>query len=213
MSSKGNILIFGGSFDPPHLGHKAMLEHVLGTLYKRHPVSRVLIMPSNIQPLKGGEFSSASHRLAMCGIQFNTDKIDKDLVKGLELIVSDHEIKKGGITYTIDTIRHLKGLYPEQKLYLLIGEDSFFDIEKWKEPAELLSLCNIIVLAREGTKKCISSYIERIKEEYKANIILIDDFDHPASSTEVRLEILKGDEPKYMDDDVLAYISKNKLYR
>lgn len=217
---KDLILLFGGSFDPPHLGHKAMLEHVIRSLASKASILKVFIIPSNVQPLKEHELSSAPQRLAMCELQFASHKMDKDMLKGLELIVSDYEINKGGLSYTVDTLRHFKELYPNKSIYILMGEDSFLDIERWKSPKELFSLCKLVVLSRASLKEEKSpayvglfGYMEKIKKEYNADISILNDFKHPASSTILRQELSKGQKPNYIDDDVWEYIVNNNLYK
>jgi nicotinate-nucleotide adenylyltransferase len=211
---KNSVLLFGGSFDPPHLGHKAMLLHVLKTL----SISKVIILPCNIQPLKAKEFSPAADRLSMCKIQF----ADPDsLSRNLELTVSDYEIKKKGLSYTVDTVKYFKELYPEARIYVLMGEDSFLDIEKWKSPKELFSICSIVVVPRNNSVNKKSDvfikFVEKIKKEYCADIIIIDEFDHPASSTEIRLKLLEGLKSEYLeeylDKDVFNYIRSHNLYK
>jgi nicotinate-nucleotide adenylyltransferase len=211
---KNSVLLFGGSFDPPHLGHKAMLLHVLKTL----SISKVIILPCNIQPLKNKEFSLASDRFSMCKIQF----ADPDsLSRNLELTVSDYEIKKKGLSYTVDTVKYFKELYPEARIYVLMGEDSFLDIEKWKSPKELLSLCSVVVLPRNKSlnKKddVFVKFVEKIKKEYGADIIIMDGFNHPASSTELRQNLYEDLNSKYLeeylDKDVFNYIRSHNLYK
>jgi nicotinate-nucleotide adenylyltransferase len=228
---KASVLLFGGSFDPPHLGHKAMLQHVLKTI----PISKVIILPCNIQPLKVKEFSPAADRLSMCKIQFDTSKfIDKDKtidtsklvvannpLLNIEISVSDYEIKKKGLSYTVDTVKHFKELCPEDKIYVLMGEDSFLDIEKWKSPKDLFTLCSMVVLPRNKTAHkdpgALIEHAKKIKKEYGADMIIMDEFDHPASSTEIRLKLLEGLRSEYLeeylDKDVLDYISSHNLYK
>ena len=216
----GSVLVFGGSFDPPHLGHKALLEHVL----KNINVSKVIIIPCYIQPLKDKDFSSAEHRLAMSRIQFTLEKfaIGRSNYKDIELLVSDHEIKRGGASYTVDTVKHFRNVYPGRKIIVLMGEDSFWDIEKWKDSSVLFGLCSMIVVTRPSNDKenssaknvsSLFSYVEKIKHEYSCDVELIDDFQDPASSTLLRREISEGSDPKYLDGDVMEYINKKNLYK
>ena len=95
MSEK--IIIFGGSFDPPHQGHKALVEHVK----KLFMPDRFIIVPCFIQPLKGGQSADAQSRLDMVKLLFGS----------ADFLVSDHEIKKGDVSYSIDTIMHFKELF------------------------------------------------------------------------------------------------------
>lgn len=185
MSKK--LLIFGGSFDPPHQGHKAMV----GTVCSLLKPDLVLIVPCYIQPLKIKNSATAEQRLAMTRIMF-PDK---------EYVVSDYEVNKGGTSYTIDTLRYLSKVYKDYELYLMVGEDSYFNFSEWKNFEEILKNYNVIVLARQG---------KGLKNRYPfaKSVQFITEFSHPASSTEAR-----AGNTKYIDEKVLEYINSNGLYR
>jgi len=181
------LLLFGGSFDPPHLGHKAMLEAALLLV---NP-DLVLIMPCYIQPLKIENSASAKHRLKMAKLMFPEKKY----------VVSDHEIEKGGKSYTVDTLRYLKREYKGHEIYVLIGEDSYSSLQQWKDFEKLLSDYNIVVVARQG-------HGLKDKFPFAKDITFISDFSHPASSTSARAGDLK-----YIDPKVIEYIKANDLYK
>ena len=97
------IGIYGGSFDPVHKGHRLLAEN----LSKEINADKVFIIPAAVSPFKKGSVASDVDRLAMCTLAFSDDLYE----------ISDWEIKKGGKSYTVDTLREFKKLYPEDKLY------------------------------------------------------------------------------------------------
>jgi nicotinate-nucleotide adenylyltransferase len=180
------ILLFGGSFDPPHEGHKLMLQYAA----KAVSPDDIVVVPCFIQPIKGAQSASAEDRLNMLRILLADDEID----------VSDHEVKKGGLSYTVDTVEHFIGVYGDCELFLLIGQDSYETIDKWKDYERLLKMCRLVVVSRENSKK------EYSIEEVGRNIF-IKGFYHPVSSTEIR----KGKQES--TPEVMQYIREKGLYK
>uniref|UniRef100_A0A7C4UAK6 Probable nicotinate-nucleotide adenylyltransferase n=1 Tax=candidate division WOR-3 bacterium TaxID=2052148 RepID=A0A7C4UAK6_UNCW3 len=182
------ICIFGGSFDPIHLGHIIPLKD----LQDYFDIKKVIFVPANISPFKEGRnFASSEHRINMIKIS----------IKGDEFFdVSDYEIKKGGVSYTIDTLRYFKSEY--NKIGLIIGEDNLKDFRKWKEWEEILKLSKVFVLRRKGYKgKIIEGMIP-----VNSRIIEI-------SSSEIRERIISGKEIRHLvKEGVAEYIYKNRLY-
>jgi nicotinate-nucleotide adenylyltransferase len=184
---KKKLLMFGGSFDPPHLGHKAMVEAACSLI---HP-DLVMIVPCYIQPLKIKSTATAEQRMEMTRLMFDDKKY----------VISDHEIKRGGTSYTIDTLKYLERTYKGYKIFLLIGEDSYFNFVEWKSFEEILKNYNVVVVARQGKGL-------RNKFPFAKFLHFVTDFSHPASSTAVRA----GDF-QYVGPKVLEYIKSNGLYR
>ncbi len=180
------LLVFGGSFDPPHQGHKAMVEVTCELIRP----DLVLIIPCYIQPLKTKNTASAEHRLKMAKIVFDDKRY----------LVSDHEIQRGGTSYTIDTLKYLQKTYKGHRIYLLIGEDSYSNFVEWKNFEEILRDYDLVVVARQGKNL-------KDKFPFAKHIQFITDFLHPASSTSIR----QGDFT-YVDPRVLKYIKANGLY-
>lgn len=136
--SKQGIGILGGSFDPVHLGHLWMAEAALGQL----PIDHVRWIPAATSPLKlRGPVASNAQRLQMLqlalsgrqGHQIDTWELDRD-----------------EISYTIDTLKHLRSTHPDQPLYLVIGADSLASFGRWKDPVGILEICTLAVIARGG---------------------------------------------------------------
>lgn len=135
---RGRIGIFGGTFDPPHIGHLIIAEAARDQL----GLERVLFMPAARAPHKrGARTAPANHRLAMV----------RAAVRGVPRFhASDFEIRKGGVSFTVDTVRFLRSIFPSKEIWLLLGSDNLQDFSTWKSPKDLLSMCRIAVYERPG---------------------------------------------------------------
>ena len=130
------IGIFGGSFDPVHIEHVRLAEAAVESL----ALDALLIMPAHTPPHKTDKaLSSDGDRLEMCRLAFEGCKKTQ---------VSDYEMRAGGTSFTYLTCRHFRKLYPEAKLYWLVGTDMLRDFPSWKNPEEILSLATLAVCAR-----------------------------------------------------------------
>jgi len=181
------IGIYGGAFDPPHSGHINGAENAIKFL----SLDRLFILPAYVSPLKNESETSATDRLNMCLISFTNEKET----------VSDFEIKSGGISYTKDTVKHFRNLFPHDELYLIIGTDQAQHFFKWKEPEYILSEATVAVMPRYG---------EKIPEISIKNHILIDMPVTEISSTEIRKNILENN--KFIPEKVRDYIKNHGLY-
>jgi len=133
-----NVGILGGTFDPVHHGHLIAAQWVLEAL----ALDRVLFVPCFCPPHKpNGAIATPGERLDMVTLATSEDP-------GLE--ASDVEVLRGGASYTIDTVRHLKRQYPETRFVLIVGSDAFAEIVSWKEHERLLDEVRIVVMVRGG---------------------------------------------------------------
>ncbi|TCK04017.1 nicotinate (nicotinamide) nucleotide adenylyltransferase [Phorcysia thermohydrogeniphila] len=128
--------LFGGSFNPVHFGHLILARDVLETLN----LEKVIFVPAYLQPLKGELLIPPEVRLALL----------KASIKGEEgFEVWDYEIREGGISYTVETLREFHRIHGEKPLFMM-GADSFNSFHLWKEPKEILKLAKILILLRPG---------------------------------------------------------------
>ncbi|MDP4153860.1 MAG: nicotinate (nicotinamide) nucleotide adenylyltransferase [Bacillota bacterium] len=157
------IGIYGGTFNPPHFGHVNLAKNAIKAL----ELDKLLIIPTALPPHKSADESvEQSERLEMTRIAFEEVK---------DAVVSDIELRRGGISYTIDTLNEIKRLVgPEDKLYLLMGSDMFNMIEKWRQFKDIFKLCTIAVFERENGDTKLSEYVLYIKEKYNADIVFIE---------------------------------------
>jgi len=194
------IIIFGGSFDPPHQGHRMLADHVRNILKPE----KIIIVPCFIQPLKNTQAAPAEHRLQMARLMFGNSNF----------LVSDYEIKKGEVSYSVDTINHFIEFFKGADLFFLMGEDSFMGIEKWKKYEELLGLCKYIVVSRtKDDSSKLRMFASNIENKYNTEIHVVDDFYNPASSTEMREKLFRGIKPEYISPNIFNYIRTNDLYK
>jgi nicotinate-nucleotide adenylyltransferase len=184
------IGILGGAFNPPHIGHLVLATQIL----ERVKLDKVFFIPTNISPHKESENVSADDRLKMVQLAVSDNKAFK---------VLDLEIKRGGVSYTIDTIKELKSKYPGDEFYLIIGSDLANNFSSWKDSKELDRIAKIVVAQRDN-------YPLKIENDFiVVNITQID-----LSSSQIR-ELIKKEKPidKLVPAKVLDYIKKHKLYK
>jgi nicotinate-nucleotide adenylyltransferase len=132
--------IFGGSFDPPHVGHLLVAVDAL----ERLGLDRMVLVPAAQQPLKvaaGGSHATAQQRLAMTRLLVAGDP---------RFEVDPIEIERGGISFTVDTLEALAARWPGAELFLLAGADVLGTFHRWREPERIRSLATLVVLARDG---------------------------------------------------------------
>jgi nicotinate-nucleotide adenylyltransferase len=212
--------ILGGTFNPIHYGHLAAAEEIRNRL----GLERVLFIPSFIPPHKQEEnVPSFVHRMEMVRLSI----ADNPLFE-----LSDIEIKRGGRSYTIDTIETLRRTRHESELYFITGIDSFLEIQTWGRWEKLMTLCRFVVLSRPGYRFDELSRIDFMKfaEEKLAELDqgscshavvqsgpvvifleLIPLYD--ISSTDIRRRVKEGRSIKYLlPDPVEKYIINNNLY-
>lgn len=189
--------IFGGAFDPPHIGH----ERLAALCSERLGLEELIIAPTFHSPHKPTPFTDYEHRLNMCRAVFNK-KI---------YTVSDIERQIGGEGYTIIMLRKLKEMYPKgTKFFLIIGGDMLFGFARWYRYESILKECTVTAAAREE-----DSYADML--EYAAELGHVKVLNLPVteiSSTEIRKRIERGESTEgLLSDSVSEYIKANGLYK
>ena len=192
--------IFGGTFNPPHLGHRFMLESI-ATLPE---FEKILVLPSKTPPHKKGEILSAEHRVKMCKIAF-------DGVKKAKLCLD--ELYLEGKSYTVNTLKS----FNEKNVLnpaLIIGGDSLVNFHKWYKYEEILFLAELYVYKRSGVSDELLLSAKENLEKLGGKITLLDIYPPEISSSMIREAFLKGKEPReFLNPQVLDYIRKNVLYK
>ncbi len=191
------IGVFGGTFNPPHKGHGRLINSAADII----GMDKVLIIPSCIPPHKmPGKLASGDERMEMCRIAFGSDS---------RFEISSVELDRGSKSYTVETLRELKKIYPDDELYFIIGSDMLKTFTQWYKWEEILELAFICAASREeGFKADLSVYTPAQREK----IFFLDIEPFEVSSTEIRVEIAKGKESSLIDPKVYEYIEKNNLY-
>ncbi|NTW82233.1 MAG: nicotinate (nicotinamide) nucleotide adenylyltransferase [Chlorobiaceae bacterium] len=198
-----NLAVFGGTFDPPHNGHLALC------LFARElfDIDRIIISVSN-NPLKKTRGATDSHRKHMA--ELLAAEIN---LTGLSCEVSGWELEKRQPSYTVDLLRHIKNLYPDAGITLLIGEDSFREFPLWKEHETLCSLYRIAVFRRITAEKESVPAITVEGKDRQENVTFID-FTYPVSSTDIREFAATGRSiESLVPPSIRRYITDQGLYR
>ena len=193
-------IIFGGSFDPVHIGHIILARDIR----ERLNAQEVIFVPTAQAPLKGKHRASASDRLNMLKLALEKEKY---------FTIEDYEIKRGGISYTVYTVEYLKQKYKDEELFLLLGSDSFLRFHMWKDPYKILEMVKLIVVDREGKLNEAKEYIEKRFKSFKERILLFSIRRIDISSTEIRKRVKEGKSIYCMvPEKVEEYIRERKLY-
>ena len=198
------IGIFGGSFDPVHLAHLWIGQAAWESL----SLDRLLWIPSRTQPLKpNGPVASNSQRTEMLRLALAGRS-------GFE--VDEREIRREGVSYSVDTVAELKSEFPRDDLFLIVGSDSLASMRQWHAPEKLLNLASLAVVQRGGETEIdftvLSGMVseERIAE-FRSLVIPMPLIE--ISSSEIRLRVEQGRSIRYLvPHPVESYIGANQLY-
>lgn len=174
------ICIYGGSFNPPHLGHTAALRAVRAAIEP----DVTLVIPDRIPPHKELTPGSPepSERLLMTMLAFSSEP-------GVE--VSDMELHRSGKSYTVDTVRELRDCNPDAELYLVVGTDMLTTFEQWHDYRALLAQVTLVALARTGDEHAeVERFSAYLRQTYGARVIALPAEPIPVTSTDVRLSLI-----------------------
>lgn len=195
------IGVFGGTFNPIHNGHL----HLCYNCAERLELDRILLIPTHRPPHKtANDLASDQDRLRMCALAVDGDPLFE---------VSDLEIQRAGVSYTVDTLHTLRERFPEDELYFILGSDMLFIFDRWHRYEEILTLCTVVAGAREGEE------LERMRDYHQTVLggtpkVKLLPFDAlPMSSTSLRraIRVEKG-QAEGLPPAVAAYIAKHGLY-
>lgn len=194
--------IMGGTFNPIHTGHLLLAQWALEEV----GLDGVLFMPTGNSYMKDvEEMLSGSERLAMTRLAIS----DREC-----FFCSDLEVKRGGNTYTYETVESLHSIYPQSKLYFIIGADCLFSIENWYCPEKIFQNCILVAASRGGTSlEALEEKRRVLKDTYGAEILLISFPNMEISSTDIRRRCREGRSIQYLvPDNVREYIIQNHYY-
>jgi nicotinate-nucleotide adenylyltransferase len=194
ISMKLKIGIFGGTFDPIHIGHLITCRHVL----EQRKLGRIVFIPCHISPHKQDQIASPPlHRLNMVRLA----------IEGIpEFEVSDIELVKGDVSYSVDTINELKKSYAH--IELIIGYDNLVVFDKWHMPERIVEMAQLVVMKRITDKETVQ------KNRFFEKAVILNSPTIEVSSTEIRERVKTGRPIDFLvPDKVKEYIYKNGLYR
>ncbi len=189
------ICLFGGTFDPPHIGHLLLAQ----TIIEEECFDKVLFIPAYQPP----------HKNKISPVQDRVEMLKLAVKENPNFEISEIELKRGGVSYTIDTIKALKDKLKisSDNCYYLMGSDTLLDFQSWKKPREILKECRVIVAIRPGFRPSdLAPWIlHRIHFSNSPRFEI--------SSSNIRARWTKNKTIRYMVTlPVWNYINKNKLY-
>ena len=187
--------VFGGTFDPPHVGHLIAAERVV----EQAGLDHLLFVPTSVPPHKKDlEPAEGKHRLQM---------LLRSVHGNPRLRVSDIELQRGGVSYTVDTLRQLTASMPETDFSFVMGMDMLADFPNWKSRDEILDLAEILVLTRPDFP------LPKLEHRFRERVRICKIPDVGVSSSEIRRRVKEGKSIRYMVvEAVQAYIQKYRLY-
>jgi nicotinate-nucleotide adenylyltransferase len=181
------IGVFGGTFDPVHVGHLAIANSALEEL----ALDRVIFVPAQRSPLKGDDpVASGADRVTM---------LEAAVVDEPRFVVSRAELEREGPSYTVDTLERMRG---QGELYLILGSDAYADFARWRDPERIRSLATIVIAARPGAPNAPKG--ARVLDSPLMDV----------SSRELRARAARGRSLRYLvPEAALRYIEEHRLYR
>lgn len=193
----------GGTFNPIHMGHLLLAEYVKSEA----GLEEIWLIPSGIPYKKEAQgVAPAEDRLRMTELAIKRNRYFKCL---------DMEVKRGGYTYTYETMEELTRAYPEDAFYFILGADCLFTLETWKYPERIFQRCKVIAAVRDDASlEAMKEKKGELEKRFGGEILLLPFRRISLSSTEIRERIRQGKSVRYMvPDTVLTYMEGKRLYR
>ncbi|MEG0962543.1 MAG: nicotinate-nucleotide adenylyltransferase [Lachnospiraceae bacterium] len=200
---KSKIGIMGGTFRPIHNGHLVIAENARA----QFELDQVLFIPTGHSPHKQQhDMMDAHHRCAMISLAIRDN---------FAFALDTQEVDSSQISYTYLTLQHLKEIYPNAVFYFILGADSLFDLEEWKEPGQILSACTILAAYRKHQhQEHFIQQISYLNEKYHSSIYPLQTPSLEVSSHDIRDRISKNQTIRYLvPRQVELYIQEYNLYQ
>lgn len=187
--------IFGGTFDPPHIGHLIVADDVMAAL----ELDRIVFIPTGTHPLKRDKVEAPSH--------LRVEMIRAATAGAQRFVVDEREMRRVGPSYTIDTITEYGEEFPDAELYLLIGSDILSEIHRWNSVIQIAERARIVVMSRPDAPEALGLTTDL--ETTRVNVTHVD-----ISSSEIRERVRSGRAFRYLvPDGVYEIIAEHSLYR
>jgi nicotinate-nucleotide adenylyltransferase len=190
------IGVFGGTFDPPHVGHLLVANDAREAL----ELDRLMFVPAGAQPFKVDTppVASGQDRLEMVRLAVADDA---------NYVVDDAEINRKGLSFTVDTLEHLSERNPAARLFLLMGEDVLAGFEKWRNPARIRELATLVAVSRGALSGSVA-------DPATSAVLRVSTRRVDVSSTEIRERRRAGKSIKgFVPESVERFIDVRGLYR
>ncbi len=196
------IGIMGGTFNPIHNGHLMIAENAR----EQFCLEQVQFIPTGHSPLAHKrQITDAVHRCKMVSLAISDNPW---------FVLNEIEVHSSEISYTFRTVKQLKDQDENVELYFILGADSLFDFESWKEPELILENCNVLAAYRKHQRQEeFLQQIERLNKKYPGKFYPLDTLSLEVSSQEIRRRVIERQTIRYLvPKEVEAYIHKHKLY-
>lgn len=201
--TRGRIGIMGGAFDPIHNGHLMIAENAR----QQFSLDQVLFIPSGHSPIKHKQqITNALTRCEMVSIAISDNRW---------FTLNEIEVQAQETSYTFRTIQKLKDIYTNSELFFILGADSLFDFESWKNPELILENCSILAAYRNHQRQEeFFQHIRRLNEKYPGKFYPLNTPSLEVSSQELRRRIQQGQTIRYLvPKEVETYIQEQQLYQ
>lgn len=194
------IGLFGGTFDPIHIGHLLIMENCINQVN----LDKIFILPNSNPPHKIRENKSDS--------RIRVEMVKKAIKDNPKIELNDYDFRDNNIHYTFQTIEYFKKSYPNDQIYFIMGEDSFMDLSTWKNYKKILANYLIVFKRYSDDGKKIRKKIKSLKK-YGDKIYLVDNMALDISSTMIRNFVKENKSIKYLvSKEVYEIIKKRNLY-
>ena len=194
------ILLFGGTFDPPHKGHMNNLQAAMDCVQP----DKVIVMPAGIPPHKKASTTDAALRLAMCEcFTALSPKVE----------VSDWEVRQGGRNYSVNTVEMLHSRYPADSLYMCVGSDMLLGFTRWYRWQDILRMTALVVESREaGDAAALHAAAEELRRQ-DATVLLAQAQAFPCASSDIRSgRVPRSRWEEVLPPNVIQIVKDNGLY-
>lgn len=202
-AGKRRIGIMGGTFDPIHMGHLILGEKA----YEQLGLDKILFMPSGNPPHKRDREGRASD-------EQRVEMVRRAISGNPHFELSLVEMHENGYTYTYHTLEALKKEQEDTEYFFIIGADSLFNFETWKEPMRICQACTLVVATRDHTSAAeLDREMARLSVKYHGNFLKLETMNIDVSSALLRDWIRSRKSVRYyMQEEVIAYIEDNGIY-
>lgn len=199
---KLKIGIMGGTFNPIHIGHLITAENA----YETFGLDKIVFLPNRIPPHKDAPDIATEHRVRMLELAIGENP---------HFALSRFELEKKGVSYTFETLTELQAAHPDHEYYFILGADSLFAFDTWREPETICSLCTILAATRHHMRtKEMEEQIAYLAKRYHGRILLMDNPTLDISSEEIRERVGEGKSVRYfVPESVERYILSHHLYQ
>lgn len=194
------ILLFGGTFDPPHKGHMNNLQAAMDCVQP----DKVIVMPAGIPPHKKASTTDAALRLAMCAcFTALSPKVE----------VSDWEVRQGGRNYSVNTVEMLHSRYPADSLFMCVGSDMLLSFTRWYRWQDILRMTALVVESREaGDAAALHAAAEELRRQ-GATVLLAQAQTFPCASSDIRSgRVPRSRWEEVLPPNVIQIVKDNGLY-